>query len=143
MMLRHVGITVSDLDRSLFFYRDLLGFTVAREMNESGSFIDSISKLLNVKVKTVKLNSPSKSGGMIELLCYESHKNDASYRQITHCGISHFALTVNDIEAVHNKLTENGITFNCEPLLSDDGGAKVTFCRDFENNLIEIVEVVQ
>ncbi len=143
MMLRHVGITVKDLEKSLFFYRDLLGFTVAREMNESGSFIDSISKLLNVKVKTVKLNAPNNGGGMIELLCYESHKHDVSYRQITHCGISHFALTVSDIEAIHSKLTENGIAFNCEPLLSDDGGAKVTFCRDFENNLIEIVEVVQ
>ena len=94
MMLRHIGITVSDLDKSLFFYRDLLGFTVAREMNESGRFIDSISKLSNVKVKTVKLNAPSENGGMIELLCYESHKSDTSFNQIHNCGISHFALTV-------------------------------------------------
>ena len=119
----------------------MLGFTVAREMNESGSFIDNISGLENVKVKTVKLDSPEKDGGMIELLCYESHDSDLDYTEIINCGISHFAITVNNINQLYEKLLKEGIRFNCKPSLSDDGGAIVTFCRDFENNLIELVEV--
>ena len=142
MKIRHVGITVKDIDKSLFFYKDLLGFEVAKEMDESGVFIDAISGLKNVKVKTVKLNSPEEDGGMIELLYYTSHKSDVSHEQIFKCGISHFALTVSDIKSVHENLKNNGIEFNCEPKVSDDGGAMVTFCRDYENNLIEIVEVL-
>ena len=33
MKVRHVGITVTELDKSLKFYRDVLGFTITREMN--------------------------------------------------------------------------------------------------------------
>ena len=101
MKIRHIGITVKNLDKSLYFYQKLLGFTIAREMNESGKFIDNISGLENVKVKTVKLNSPEKNGGMIELLCYESHPNNLSYEQIFKCGISHFALTVSNINEIY------------------------------------------
>ena len=141
MIIRHIGITVKDLEKSIYFYKNLLGFSIAREMNESGNFIDSISGLKNVKVRTVKLNSPSKDGGMIELLCYSSHDSNISKDEITKCGISHFALTVDNIASVYEKLKSNGIVFNCEPKMSDDGGAIVTFCRDYDNNLIEIVEV--
>ena len=143
MRIRHIGITVKDMNKSLSFYRDTLGFTVAREMDESGPFIDSLSGLKDVKVKTVKLNAPSPEGGMIELLCYQSHNSDVSFENITTCGISHFALTVNNIESLYNKLRKLKIVFNCEPKLSDDGGAIVTFCRDPENNLIELVQEVK
>ena len=30
--VRHIGITVSDLDKSLKFYRDYLGFKVEKQM---------------------------------------------------------------------------------------------------------------
>jgi len=142
MKIRHVGITVRDIDKSLYFYRDILGFTVVREMNESGRFIDDISGLNNVKVNTVKLNTPSQNGGMIELLCYESHTSSVHHDPIFKCGISHFALTVENIDEIYKKLSSENIVFNCKPKISDDGGAKVTFCRDFENNLIELVEVL-
>lgn len=144
MILRHVGITVKDLDKSLFFYRDLLGFEIVRQMEESGGFIDRISALQNVAVTTVKMIHPSsKNAGMLELLNYHTHNTDVNKININHGGITHFALTVTDINKVYNKLLSNGIEFNCQPQISDDGGAIVTFCRDFENNLIELVEVVK
>ena len=71
MILRHVGITVTDAEESLKFYRDLLGFEVVRIMDESGKHIDNFSALSGVKVKTIKLRD--KNGGMIELLQYYSH----------------------------------------------------------------------
>ena len=47
MKIRHIGITVKDIEKSLHFYRDLLGFKVAREMDESGSFIDGMVHVYN------------------------------------------------------------------------------------------------
>ena len=58
MKVRHVGITVTELDKSLKFYRDVLGFTITREMNESGKHIDNFSDLKGVIVRTVKILSP-------------------------------------------------------------------------------------
>ena len=66
MKLRHFGITVSSLEESLNFYRDLLGLEVVREMDEAGDHIDNFSALEDVRVRTIKLKD---SGGqMLELL---------------------------------------------------------------------------
>tara|TARA_R100000664_G_scaffold17057_1_gene25931 strand:- start:5666 stop:5842 length:177 start_codon:yes stop_codon:yes gene_type:complete len=43
-LLRHFGITVANLDESIEFYRDLLGFEVVRIMDEEGEHIDSFSE---------------------------------------------------------------------------------------------------
>ena len=145
MKIRHVGITVVDLEKSIYFYRDLLGFKIEKSMNEKGKFIDKISGLKNVIVQTVKMSPPlgNSNSAMIELLKYESHNSCIERKNITQAGISHFAITVNNIKEIHEKLKKENIEFNCKPVLSDDGGATVTFCRDFENNLIEIVEVTK
>lgn len=138
--IRHTGIVVIDLEESLHFYRDLLGFQIAKQMEESGKYIDNISSLHNVKVTTVKLTSPA--GQMIELLKYHSHPEEQKMQRIWEIGISHIALTVDDLDTEYKKLKEQEIQFNASPQLSPDGYAKVTFCRAPEGTLVELVEVL-
>jgi catechol 2,3-dioxygenase-like lactoylglutathione lyase family enzyme len=138
--IRHTGIVVADLEASLYFYRDLLGFQVAKQMEEAGDYIDNISSLRNVKVTTVKMTSPS--GQMIELLKYHSHPVEQKTREICESGISHIAFTVDDLDIEYERLKGKGIQFNSPPQLSPDGYAKVTFCRAPEGTLIELVEVL-
>ena len=40
----------------------------------------------------------------------------------------------------YNRLVEAGVYFNSPPQLSPDGFAKVTFCKDPDGSLIELVE---
>ncbi len=138
--IRHTGIVVADLEASLHFYRDLLGFQIAKQMEEAGDYIDNISSLRNVKVTTVKMTSPS--GQMIELLKYHSHPAEQKMREICEIGISHIAFTVDDLDIEYERLKDKGIKFNSPPQLSPDGYAKVTFCRAPEGTLIELVEVL-
>ena len=138
--IRHTGIVVADLEASLYFYRDLFGFQVAKQMEEAGDYIDNISSLRNVKVSTVKMTSPS--GQMIELLKYHSHSAEQKTREICEIGISHIAFTVDDLNIEYERLKGKGIRFNSPPQLSPDGYAKVTFCRAPEGTLIELVEVL-
>ncbi|MCX5816582.1 MAG: VOC family protein [Proteobacteria bacterium] len=138
--IRHTGIVVIDLETSLHFYRDLLGFQIVKQMEESGDYIDNILLLHNVKVTTVKMTSPS--GQMIELLKYHSHPEEQKKREICEIGISHIAFTVDDLNFVYEKLKDKGIQFNSPPQLSPDGYAKVTFCRAPEGTLVELVEVL-
>ena len=138
--IRHTGIVVTDLETSLYFYRDLLGFQVAKQMEEASDYIDNISSLNNVKVTTVKMTSPS--GQMIELLKYHSHPAEQKMREICEIGISHIAFTVDDLEFEYERLKDKGIQFNSPPQLSPDGYAKVTFCKAPEGTLIELVEVL-
>jgi len=128
------------MEAALKFYRDILGFEVYREMDESGDYIDNFYRLKGVVAKTVKLKD--KNGGLIELLSYSSHISGDFKKEIIDIGISHFALTVDDIEDIYNQMKEQGVTFNCSPQNTPDGYAKVAFCRDFDGNFIELVEII-
>ncbi|MBA3017197.1 VOC family protein [Patescibacteria group bacterium] len=139
--IRHTGIVVIDLEASLYFYRDLLGFHVEKNIQEAGNFIDNILSLRNVKLTTVKMTSPS--GQMIELLKYHSHPAEQKMREICEIGISHIAFTVDNLDIEYKRLKDKGIKFNSPPQLSPDGYAKVTFCRAPEGTYIELVEVLQ
>ena len=138
---RHVGITVQDMEKSLKLYRDYFRFQVVWDEIEKGKFIDGLSGIDNIVVRTVKLKDFV--GGMIELLEYESHpKSLESLRPIVNIGVSHFAMTVDNLDETYKDLLDMELIFNAKPAISPDGGAKVCFCRDFDGTLIELVEVL-
>ena len=138
MNVRHIGITVTDIEESISFYRDVLGFEVVRVMEESGQHIDNFSSLSNVRVQTVKMRD--EGGGMIELLKYYSHPEVANLDDITRIGCSHLALTVKNLDFLLDKILQRGYTVNCEPQLSPDGNVKLTFCKGPDDVLLELVE---
>jgi len=140
-VIRHIGIVVSNLDKSLHFYRDLLGLKIVKEMEEAGDYIDNISSLKDVSVTTVKM--AAEDGHLIELLYYKSHpKSPNKNRAIYEIGCSHVAFTVIDLDVEYQRLKKNGIIFHASPQYSPDGYAKVTFCKDPDGTLIELVEVL-
>ena len=139
---RHVGITVSNLEKSIEFYRDYLGFEIKKEMIERGDCIDNFSSIKDVQVKTVKMVGKNNTG-MIELLYYISpfdNKQQNFNYPITTTGCSHFALTVEDLDSLYEKLKEIDTHFNYPVQTSPDGNVKITFCRDPDGTLIELVE---
>ncbi|MBU2044101.1 MAG: VOC family protein [Candidatus Omnitrophica bacterium] len=138
--IRHTGIVVKNLEKSLAFYRDLLGFKVERQMEEKGGYIDKVLALEGVSVTTVKMKAPD--GEMIELLEYHSHLQEIEVDQITDIGIRHVAFTVDNLDSEYQRLKDAGIFFNSRPEVSPDGYAKVAFCRAPEGTFIELVEVL-
>ncbi len=139
--IRHTGIVVSNLKRSLFFYHNLLGFKIKKRMIEKGKATDRLSNLKKVNLETIKMHI-GKTNGMIELLHFRSHKRinkDIKYN-ISRIGISHFALTVNDLDKLYRNLKRNKIKFVCKPMYSNDKSVKLTFCRAPEGTLIEMVQ---
>ena len=140
--IRHTGIVVSNMERSLEFYRELLGLKVVKDFKEEGEYINKISGLSGVKLWMIKLAADD--GTMVELLKYMSHpQKTPDNPQICDIGCSHVAFTVDDIDEEYNLLSEKGVKFNCPPLVSSDGYAKVAFCRDPDGVFIELVEVLQ
>ena len=141
MKVRHVGITITNLEKSIWFYEQILGFKTVKEIDESGDHIDKFSGLDSVDVRTVKMKGSD--GSMIELLYYRSHSktNETNLKEkINEIGCSHFALTVPDLDRLYAKLLDNSCFVMCEPQFSPDGKVKLTFCRDPDGSLIELVE---
>jgi len=136
--LRHTGLVVVDLNRAIEFWCDALGFKIWRRMEEGGRNLDSVTGLEDVAVTTVKLIDPN--GGMLELLRFHSHPDATDWAgRIYSTGLSHIALTVEDVEAVCKKIVDLGGSHY--PIsVSPDGRVKMTFCRGPEGVLLELVQ---
>jgi catechol 2,3-dioxygenase-like lactoylglutathione lyase family enzyme len=138
--IRHTGIVVSDMEKSLEFYRDMLGLEIIRDMNEKGDYLDNMLSLNDVNVRTVKLGLPNQTA-LIELLEFKSHI-DKDIKNFYTIGASHIAFTVENIEKLYSKFSKKNIQFNAPPQKSPDGLVKVTFCKDPDGTPIELVEML-
>lgn len=138
--LRHIGIVADNLEKSLKFYKDFLGLEIKTEVLEDSDFIDKILDLKQSSLKTVKL--ADKKGGIVELLCYKNPQGNKIEREVNDLGLSHFALTVENLDNMYNKLKENNIDFISAPALSPNNKAKVCFCYDPNGIAIELVEEI-
>ena len=138
--VRHVGIVVSDMEKSLKFYRDLLGLKVKSLEDEEGEFLDNMLAHENVKNKVAKLYAKN-GNALIELIDSRSYANKKD-RDFFTIGASHFAFTVDDLEKTYDYLVKNGVKFTAPPQQTPDRFAKVTFCEDPDGTPIELVEVI-
>ena len=138
--VRHIGIVVSDMEKSLKFYRDMLGLKVKSLVNEEGKFLDNMLSHENVKNKVAKLYAKN-GNALVELIDSKSYGNKKD-RDFFTIGASHFAFTVDNLEKTYDYLVKNGVKFTAPPQQTPDGFAKVTFCEDPDGTLIELVEVI-
>jgi catechol 2,3-dioxygenase-like lactoylglutathione lyase family enzyme len=114
---------------------------VSKRKKERGSYISTILGIRGIEITTVKLAAKDKN--LIELIHYHSHPGKKPAKnEINDAGISHIAFTVKDVDAEYKRMSAAHVRFNSLPQFSSDGYAKVVFCRDFEGNLIELVQVL-
>ena len=139
--VRHMGIVVGDMEKSLQFYRDLIGLQDAPVNEETGPFIDGLLNIPDAKIQTVKLAGEN-STTSIELLCFKSPSPLAS-TPLNAIGPTHIALNVSDLDKLYTRLSEAQVPFNTPPRVSPDGCAKVAFCQDPDGTFIELVELLK
>lgn len=138
--IRHFGIVVRDMERSLAFYRDLLGMEIRNRKEEKGLYLDTLLGVENGEILTAKLSSGAGSS-LLELIEFTSPRDpDPRRREVNSVGPTHIALTVVDLGKLSAALRENGIQFLSEPIVSPDKKVKLVFCRDPDGNLVELVE---
>ena len=141
--IRHIGLVVPNLKKSLDFWCKKLGFKIFKKLEEKGPVIDAIIGYKNVKLKTVKISD--KNGNLIELLYFKNppiEKKKLKWKGNTFSkGFTHLALKVQNIDRLYKNLRKNGIKFNSEPKISNDGKAKLTYRRTPEGVFLELVQI--
>jgi catechol 2,3-dioxygenase-like lactoylglutathione lyase family enzyme len=138
---RHIGIVVKNIEKQMYFYKDLLGLELYSEDEEFGDYIDFLFNDNNIKLKTHKLGN--QGNVIIELLKFERKtKTNKQKIDLFTSGITHFAISVNNIDELYEKLTNNNIEFINKPTVSKNKLFKVCFCKDFEGNCIELVQKI-
>jgi lactoylglutathione lyase len=134
----HFGLCVTDLERSLRFYRDGLGFEVA-ECYEVGN---EVADALEVEGTIDLVSQFIRSGGMaIELLYYRSPgthgRPSASRNQL---GLTHLSFEVDDVDAAANHLVECGGTI-VKSAYADTPGAEILFIEDPDGARVELMRL--
>ena len=145
--LDHVAVTVSDLDRSLDFYTNVLGFEEMERHRLEGQEISAMAGKPKVIMQVVRLAPPDTPNILLDLQLYIEPSGSISDAALGMANQGHFCYGVNDLEAAHKELTEKGVEFVSEPVVFDlgeewDYGAlKVVFLKDPDGFIIELMEM--
>src|SRR5690606_12684205 len=111
----HTGFTVSNMERSLAFYRDALGLQVVAEQLGTAEYLSTITGFPGVRLKMAFLKVPGDDDHILELLEYVSHPAEPTDRATNRPGNGHLCLVVDDVQAWYDELTAKGVTFISPP----------------------------
>jgi catechol 2,3-dioxygenase-like lactoylglutathione lyase family enzyme len=136
-----VGIVVNDLEKSTHFWQELIGFKVVSDNIEPSPYIEELLSSNATDLRTVKFSDSN--GFIVELLKFASPSNNSVWQgDLSTTGLTHIALTVENVEQVVNKLNEFSYTSLSKIMKSPHGQVKVVFINGPENLKLELVEVL-
>jgi catechol 2,3-dioxygenase-like lactoylglutathione lyase family enzyme len=139
----HTGLTVSDIERSIAFYRDALGMTlVARQVGEA-PYLATITGFPGVRLQMAFLKATPTSAHVLELLEYTSHPGEATPRETNRPANAHFCLRVTGIQALYERLAGQGVRFISPPTAITHGvnaGAVGCYLRDPDGFTVELIQ---
>ncbi len=146
-MLHHTGYTVSNLERSLGFYRDLLGCEVVATQEKRGGYLAEIVGYQDAHVRMAHLRAPE-SGHIIELFEYLAPSSEpppgGSRPEPCNVGTAHLCFIVPDLTATYERLLEAGVEFFSPPIEIDTGinaGGRALYLRDPDGIPTELFEL--
>jgi catechol 2,3-dioxygenase-like lactoylglutathione lyase family enzyme len=141
--LHHTGFTVSDLDASLRFYRDLLGCEVVATQEKEGGYLAAIVGYPGAHVRMAHLRAPE-SVHLIELFQYLEPSPGRAEIEPRIVGCAHLCLIVADLDATYSRLRAAGIdSFFTPPVEVDTGinaGGGALYLRDPDGIIVELFQ---
>jgi catechol 2,3-dioxygenase-like lactoylglutathione lyase family enzyme len=141
--LSHIGVCVSDMDRSVRFYVEGLGFEPVIDYEVGPEY----GTLMEVDGPRVRSQFLRRDGVSIELLQFvePGHLGDGSRREMNRLGLTHFCLRVDDVDEVAGAIRDAGGTVVEDTRTSVDlGGGAVTdfvYCTDPDGIRVELMRL--
>jgi catechol 2,3-dioxygenase-like lactoylglutathione lyase family enzyme len=137
----HTGFTVSNLERSLAFWQDVLGFELSHRAHHKGDLASEVTGVPGAEISLAVLKG---YGHKIELLEYlaPSDRRRAGLRPCD-VGSVHVALTVDNLDAVLSMIAASGWEAVGKPQTLKTGpnaGKRVVYVRDPDGTTIEFMQ---
>jgi lactoylglutathione lyase/glyoxylase I family protein len=137
--LEHVGLSVGDLDRSIAFYRDVLGFSVVRVLEVPPAM--RLGDVVGLPPCTARIAHLTLGPAMLELFEYRDPRGRQVPPDWTHAdhGFNHVGLTSTDTRADWQRLCGRGVEFVGEPL-EFRPGVWIVYFRGPDGEILELRE---
>jgi catechol 2,3-dioxygenase-like lactoylglutathione lyase family enzyme len=139
----HTSFTISNLERSLAFWRDVLGCEVLATQEKEGGYLAAIVGDPRAHVRMAHLRVP---GGehVIELFEYVAPDGETMDVLPWNVGATHICFLVEDLPAVYDELVERGVTSFVSPPVEVDTGVNAggygLHLRDPDGVIVELFQ---
>ena len=136
----HTSFTVSDVERSLTFYRDLLGMELISLAERDPEFAEKITGIPGAHLKSAYLQAP---GHRLELIQYLSPPGKKLDTRTHNVGSAHLAFIVEDLRRLYADLKAKGVQFKSPPMEVPAGpnrGNLAVYCTDPDGITLEFIQ---
>lgn len=138
--IHHTAFTVSNMERSIAFYRDLLGMEVLWDSVRAGVMYkgpacDKITGCPGTEQHIVYLGI---GGGILELVEYTPTGKPLENSKASDTGAAHVCFKTDDINALYEKFCANKVAVHCPP--QNRGELSVFYFRDPDGIILEAIE---
>jgi catechol 2,3-dioxygenase-like lactoylglutathione lyase family enzyme len=143
----HFSFTVSDLDTSVAFYTERLGFELIHTQEQSNEYTRRLVGYPDAHLRIAQLVVPGQPRGLsshdLELVQYLQPKGTRGEAEIRNPGAGHLALTVDDIHDRYQALTAAGVKFYSPPndiTAGINAGGFTCYFEDPDQIVLEMVQ---
>jgi len=142
--IHHLGLTVSDIERSIEFYRDILGMElIRRRPSVTADYVSQQTGYDNVELNVASFQISPGSKQSLEVVQYMNHAGEPYKPATNQAGSSHLCLLVNDLKTCYADLREKGVHFKSEPVTITAGpneGGLVVYFADPDGYTLELFQ---
>lgn len=138
----HTGISVADLDRSVAFYRDILGFELVFAWNPRAEYIRTIVGYPGADIHAAILRMPG-SDHYLEILEYRDVESAPVDTRTANPGTAHLAFFTDDCDGLYAELTARGVASVSEPVTPTIGpnkGGRAVYMIDPDGIRLEFIQ---
>ena len=138
--VNHTSFTVSDLDKSLAFYNNLLGMPILSVAERPIEFAQKVVAIPGAHLRIAYLDA---WGHKLELIQYLSHPGGRVTTRTCDVGSAHLCLNVDDIHAMVRELTAKGVRFKGTPQVIPAGtnkGGRTVYLEDPDGVPLELIQ---
>jgi len=139
--VNHTSFTVSDIERSISFFTEVLGFRVTSHEPRDPAMIQALTGIDGADIDVAYLQMP---GHALELIEYKGPDDRGKVNcRVCDVGAAHIAFDVEDLQAVVGPSLRNGVELMGEILEITGGpnkGGQVAYMRDPDGVTMEFIQ---
>ena len=141
----HVGVTVSDIDRSIAFYRDVVGLEYLGRAVMEGECADRLFGAEGCCVDVAYLRRGNPDCPPLELIHFRGRDSGDVRADLQRRSISEICFVTDDIRAEYERMSALGVEFLSEPQPFDFtaegfGRSLAVYFRDPDGIIMELVQ---
>lgn len=114
--MHHLGLTVADIERSIRFYRDLLGLPLLGRRQADADYVGLQTGYAGVRLDVASFAIAPGSEQMLQIAQYLTHGAAESDQASNRPGNTHLCLVVDDLHAAYDDLKGKGVKFKTPPI---------------------------